>query len=326
MRTGCLIVTYNSAGHLAPCLESCLRYLGCFSEGILVIDNASTDSTRDVAARYPEVRLAANAVNAGFAAAVNQGFRELGGAEAVLLLNPDAVLLDSPAPLIARLSDPATGAVSGLLVDAQGRPQNGFAVRRFPTVLTICLEVLGVNRLWPSNPVNARYRCKGMDLTRDQEVEQPAGAFLLIRRAAWAAAGGFDENFYPIWFEDVDFLLRLARLGWRIRHAGLVRARHSGGHSAGRLPWPERRLYWYESLVRYARLHFGRAGRIAIWLSLWVSLPLRSIIDVFRSGALRPLAVYCRLMRSASALILPEGSGRHSTPPGMARQFGPRGS
>lgn len=326
MRIGCLIVTYNSAGHLAECLESCLRFRDCFSAGILVVDNASTDSTREVAARYPEVRLSANGVNAGFAAAVNQGFRELCGADAILLLNPDAVLLDHPGPLIARLSDETTGVVSGLLVDAAGRPQDGFAVRRFPTPLAICLEVLGVNRLWPSNPVNARYRCKGMDLLRDQDVEQPAGAFLLIRREAWLSAGGFDESFHPIWFEDVDFLRRLSQLGWKTRHVGCVRARHSGGHSAGRLPWPERRLYWYESLIRYARLHFGRAGRIAIWLALCVSLPLRSIIDFFRCGSTRPLAVYCKLMRSASALILAEGSRSDSRPPGMARQFRPRGS
>jgi predicted glycosyltransferase involved in capsule biosynthesis len=39
-------------------------------------------------------------------------------------------------------------------------------------------------------------------------VEQPAGAFLMVRRAVWQELGGFDESFFPLWFEDVDFCRR----------------------------------------------------------------------------------------------------------------------
>jgi len=35
---------------------------------------------------------------------------------------------------------------------------------------------------------------------RSQEIEQPAGAFLMFRREAWERVGGFDERFWPIWF------------------------------------------------------------------------------------------------------------------------------
>jgi GT2 family glycosyltransferase len=312
LKAGCVIVTYNSARHLGDCLESCLRFAPSFEAGILVVDNASADGTRETAGRYPGVRLAANAVNAGFAAAVNQGFRELPDAGAVLVLNPDVVLLDSPAPLLAELEDPGVGAVSGLLVDEGGAPQAGFAVRRFPTPAALSFEILGLNRVWRSNPVNARYRCRDLDLSRSQEVEQPAGAFLLVRREAWRAAGGFDEGFYPIWFEDVDFLRRLSRLGWRIRHAGGVRARHAGGHAAGALPWAERQLYWYGSLVRYACLHFRRVGRIAVFLALCLSAPVRLAVSVLRHGPTRSVALYGKVMRSASALILAQGRKEES--------------
>ena len=43
----------------------------------------------------------------------------------------------------------------------------------------------------------------GMDSAGD--AEQPAAACLLVRRAAFDAVGGFDADFHPAWFEDVDF-------------------------------------------------------------------------------------------------------------------------
>jgi hypothetical protein len=326
LRTGCLIVTYNSAGHLAACVESCLRFGDRFDCGIVVVDNASADSTCDIARGYAPLELIANRTNKGFAAAVNEGFRILSRADAVLLLNPDAVLLDDPRPLIDALGDSSVGAASGLLVDSAGDPQQGFSIRRFPTALTLCFEVLGLNRLWSSNPVNRRYRCLDLDPRGDLDVEQPAGAFLLIRRDAWQAAGGFDEGFHPLWFEDVDFLLRLRRLGWRVRHLGRVRARHAGGHSIAALSWSDRQLYWYDSLLRFVRLHFTGGGRLIVFLAVSAALLPRSIWAVFRLGSVRPVAVYCKLMRSRSAVILAEAPEPHSGGHDMERQARARGS
>jgi hypothetical protein len=54
--------------------------------------------------------------------------------------------------------------------------------------------------------------------------EQPAGAFLIFPRATWQALQGFDERFHPLWFEDVDFLCRAYRAGYRIRYEPEARA------------------------------------------------------------------------------------------------------
>ena len=68
----------------------------------------------------------ANPVNRGFAAAVNQGVRFL-GADYILLLNPDAVLQGSLAPLQAACAAPGSGAAGGKLVErGGGAVQAGF--------------------------------------------------------------------------------------------------------------------------------------------------------------------------------------------------------
>src|SRR5260370_1096278 len=77
-------------------------------------------------------------------------------------------------------------------------------------------EVLLVNRAWPGNPWNVRYRCLDLDYRNTQEVDQPAGACLAVKRKAWDEISGFDEGFFPVWFEDVDFFRRLRDKGWKI--------------------------------------------------------------------------------------------------------------
>jgi GT2 family glycosyltransferase len=85
-QVGIVIVTYNSAEEIGPCLDASM------AEGaeVIVVDNASSDGTPDQV-RQRGATVVVNPLNRGFAAAVNQGIR-LVAAEYILLLNPDAVL------------------------------------------------------------------------------------------------------------------------------------------------------------------------------------------------------------------------------------------
>jgi N-acetylglucosaminyl-diphospho-decaprenol L-rhamnosyltransferase len=250
-RVAIVIVTYNSGAEIGGCLDA----LSCNDAEIIVVDNASADDTREqVVARH--VRLIANSGNAGFAAAVNQGVRA-STAPLILSLNPDACLIDGLDEMGSFFRMPETGAVGGMLLDAQGFPQTGFMARNLPTPAALIFEVLGVNRLWPGNPANWHYRCLGLDHMTASAVEQPAGAFLLFSRAAWQTVGGFDERFWPVWFEDVDFCARLKAAGFRAYFNPSTRANHTGAHSVGGLRLENRERYWYGSLLEYAAKHYG---------------------------------------------------------------------
>jgi GT2 family glycosyltransferase len=302
MKLGAVIITYNSQGHIGACLRS--LHPEDFPGGILVVDNASSDSTCDEVRAFAHAQLLANSQNAGFAAAANQGFEALNACDAILLLNPDTRLVSSPDILAAALSHPPVAAAGGMLLGDDGLPQTGFLFRRFPTPAALAFETLGLNRLFPRNPVNRHYRA--LDLPVDQPAEgiQPPGACLLIRTSAWRTAGGFDERFHPLWFEDVDLLQRFSTLGWRILYLPDFRALHHGAHSIGSLTGSAKHLYWYNNLVRFASLHFGPAGRLLVCGAVVLGVLPRAVLGMCLERSVQPASVYGRLVRSSLAYLL----------------------
>src|SRR5579863_5143899 len=183
-RVAIVVVTYNSAAEIGACLDA-LAGLSENDAEILVVDNASSDSTREEVARR-NISLIANRGNAGFAAALNQGVRAT-RSPLVLSLNPDAHLVRGLGAMIQQMEEPGTGAVGGMLVGEDGNPQAGFMARNLPTPAALILEVLGINRLFPRNRANWHYRCLGLDPMNLSPVDQPAGAFLMFSRAIWEA-------------------------------------------------------------------------------------------------------------------------------------------
>lgn len=309
MKLGVVIVTYHSAAEIGSCLDACLRQLAGQDADIVVVDNASSDGTVALAAGYaresrPAIRVIVNHRNLGFAGAVNQAITALPDCPAILLLNPDAQLATSIQPLLEQFSDPAIAAASGQLLDEHGRPQRGFQVRRFPTPAVLVLEALGINRLWPGNPINRHYRCLDLEPTRRAEVEQPAGAFLLLRRSAWEAVGGLNESFYPLWFEDVDLLKRLHGKGFRTVYCPEAQAVHAGGHSVARIASGTRQLYWYGSLFTYAALHFSRRGCWAVGIAVILGSLPRALLGIATIPLTRSLSILGSIWRLAAGLMV----------------------
>ena len=295
---GIVIVTHNSEAVISGCLASLPVELA----GTVVVDNASTDGTTAAVLSFPEAKLLANPWNRGFAAAVNQAIEAV-ECRYVLLLNPDARVLGGLEDLMEACKLPGVAAAGGRLVDEDGRTQTGFMVRRLPTAAALALEILGVNRLWPGNPINRRFRYAELDPDLPAEVEQPAGAFLLIRREAWRELGGLDEQFEPLWFEDVDFCRRLLDRGHRVLYLPGAVASHVGGHSATQLPLGEREVFWYGNLLRYAAKHFRSAALAAVCMTLILGSCLRTVMGILRERSLKPVQIYGKVIGLAGRIL-----------------------
>jgi N-acetylglucosaminyl-diphospho-decaprenol L-rhamnosyltransferase len=273
-----IIVSHNSGS----CIAACLQALAPLTQWkIVLVDNNSTDDTVRQARAVPlEVHTLINSHNAGFAGAVNQAAKVAEG-DVFLILNPDTIARSGSLDKLAEgLRADGVGAAGGLLLNDAGLPQKGFTVRRFPTLGAMLAEVLLVNRVWPGNPWNMRYRCLDLDYGNAQEVDQPAGACLAVKRQAWDELNGFDEGFFPVWFEDVDFCRRLRSAGWKAVYCPDAIFSHAGGHSVSKLAFRERQSYWYKNLIRYFAKHYSRVQVSALRAGITAGLLLRALLSL----------------------------------------------
>ena len=301
LRCSAIIVTYDSAETIGECLEALARE-DC---EIVVVDNASQDETVKLVEElvaWHELRLLANDRNLGFAAAINQGASAATG-DVLLVLNPDAIAEPGAVKaLLTCMESTRAVAAGGALLGNGGKAARGFTFRRLPTLATLLCEAMLVNQLWPRNPVNRRYRCRDADYSRQQEVEQPAGACLAVTRAAWAEVSGFDERFFPVWFEDVDFCKRLLERDDKIIYCPTARFRHSGAHSISQLTFRDRQRFWYSNMLRYARKHFTPRQVHVLRAGIVAGMLLRSLAAMFgarKTSLGKTLEAYWTVLREA---------------------------
>ena len=287
-----VFVAWNARQHLARALDAAVAT----GWPVIVVDNASTDGTSEyVRVRVPEAQLVAADRNLGFAGGVNAGVREASTAW-VLVLNPDIVLTRAAVDRMLRAgTEPTVGAIGAQLFGPDGHPQPGYSLRRFPTLGTWTADLLLLDHLWPDNPASRRYLAADLDRTRDQDIEQPSAACLLVRRAAFDAVGGLDTQFHPAWFEDVDFCQRLHAAGWRLRYVADAHVVHEGGVAMRALGLGSFSAIWYRNLLRYVAKHGSVAARVSIRPLLVIGMILRIVISLLR-GRRREARAYVAVL------------------------------
>lgn len=197
MRLSFVIPAYNEEQYLPACLESILsqtRYLPNYGKGfveIIVVNNASTDNTKQVALRYPGVRVV-DEPRKGLTWARQAGFLASTGS---LIANVDSDCRLTPGWITQVLNtfdkDPRLAALSGPLVYYDLTPTQRFFVRVF--YMTAFLTYV-INR-W---------------VLRVGSMVQ--GGNFVLNRWALETIGGFnlDISFYG---EDTDIARRLNSVG-----------------------------------------------------------------------------------------------------------------
>lgn len=251
MSLSIVIVNWNTRDLLRSCLRSCAE----FASGVqvIVVDNASTDGSAEmVAAEFPAVQLLAETTNHGYAAGNNLGFAIATG-DQILTLNPDTELRpDSLGQTMACLSQPKIGVVSCKFIGPDGAVQR--SVRGFPTLGDVAKDVLGLPN---------QYRAKDFDYETSQYCEQPMGTFLLFRREALPdPKKPFDESF-PIFFNEVDLLKRMANSGWRAYYCAETSILHHGGMSTKQV---RKAMIWesHRSFSRYLAKHTTGLAKVLL--------------------------------------------------------------
>jgi len=308
--TVAVIVSYNVAPLLHECLASIAEAAeaGGITVHVVVIDNASSDHSVEVARANRNTTVVANTRNVGFGLACNQGIaiaRAI-GSEHVLFLNPDARLApDALAALRNALETSPRHAIAGPdLRFPDGRPQP--SRRRFPNLATLLVESTplqwrggGIDGSagWPLiEPVIRRYQCADLaDVSGT--VDWISGACLLTRVTALAAVGGFDPAFF-LYFEETDLAHRLRKSGWTCTYTPEARVFHHRSQSADQNIGARDRHY-YASKMTYAARTLGTPLATLVRAEHVVLFGVEALWQSFRgnrAGARRYVALVRNLL------------------------------
>jgi GT2 family glycosyltransferase len=196
-----LLVLHNQAAFTLACVRS-LAGEGEVPCEVVVVDNGSTDRTKELLSRLEGAGVISNPENLGFISAVNQAARQARGRH-LLLLNNDTLLRAGSLAAAVKTIESASdiGAVGGRLVLPNGTLQEaGSVIWRDGTCA-------GYGRGLDPEAGEVMFR---------REVDYCSGAFLLIKRECFDQLGGLDEAFSPAYYEETDFCMRLRQAGLRV--------------------------------------------------------------------------------------------------------------
>jgi len=227
-----VVVTHDSASVIESCLLSLTAAAPRRGLEIVVVDNASTDGSADLAAaRVGVAGVRRLPLNLGFAAGVNAGFAGFEGAW-FAVLNPDTVL---PRGVLDVLTDalescPRAGLVAPRVRDLSGGVER--TVGRFPTLARERAHAMFLDRL---GGLEGRHAPFPRHLA---EVDWVSGCAWLLRAEALRSVGPLDEGYF-MYVEDVDYCRRLRDAGWSVLalpEAEVLHARGGGSRASAALP------------------------------------------------------------------------------------------
>jgi GT2 family glycosyltransferase len=264
-----VIVTWNGLRDTLACLCAVRRL--DYDHRVVLVDNASRDGTARVVRQYfPEVHVIANATNAGYVAANNQGiaWALAQGAEWILLLNNDVTM--------------APDALSELVRAATTTAQVGIVGAVMQRTLRTDIRDLGGDLDFRWGRVHLRRFSSALNGRNVMPVDYVWGCTLMAHRQVFEQVGGL-APVYGAYFEDAELCWRARTYGLRTIAALRAHVTHQVGASG------EKRFLWQTALrMRNHALFFLRLSRPWHWPTLIPSLVLVQVPLIF----VRSLRVY----------------------------------
>ncbi|HUY65991.1 MAG TPA: glycosyltransferase [Acidimicrobiales bacterium] len=211
-----VILGYRSAGALERCLNALAVHRSAHPFETIVVLNGSSGDVSEVAERHSEVTVVRSVANRGFAGGCNLGASRASG-RYLVFLNDDAVVTEGWLDGLVHMAStvPLSGAVASLVMDQKDR------ILEFGG---------GMDHLVPSALERGKGRYRA-ELVGPQLVAYASGCSLLVERDLFDSLGGFDERFYPAYFEDADLSRRIWEAGRVVAVTPASVVQHIESHS-----------------------------------------------------------------------------------------------
>ena len=197
-----IIPVHNNIKLTIECLISVITYTKDIPYEVIIVDDASTDETEEVLSKVKSINYIKNAERKGFVHSCNTGAKRARGEFLVILNNDTQVTKNWLPPLINTFtSHENTGVVSPKVIYPNGKLQEAGCLIN-PDGST---KLIGLF----DDPNLPRYNYI-------REVDYVSAVCMVVKRSLFDETGGFDENFSPGYYEDVDFCLKVRSRGFRI--------------------------------------------------------------------------------------------------------------
>jgi len=252
-----IIVSFNTEGLLGGCINSILKNKEGIKTEIIVVDNASTDNSRQdlkKLAGQKAITLIENKKNVGFARAVNQGIKASSG-KFVLLFNSDAILkryaLERLIEFSQKKNNQVVIGVQLLNVDGSVQPSCYW----FPSFWGAFEE------FWLGR--KGRFQKFAPRGKKPVVVDAVIGAAFFLSRKVIDKVGLLDGKFF-LYFEDLDYCQRVKKAGMAVYYLPTAQAIHFHGQSGKKLGGKPNR--W---LKDSSRLYHGTIKHYLINFIIW---------------------------------------------------------
>jgi len=235
-----VIISFNTKKITKDCLDSLLEHTHNLDYEIVVVDNASSDGSRDLLSKYAfhnkKIKLVKSHENIGFAKANNLGVINSSG-KYILFLNSDTYFKsDILADMVEWMDEnPKVGIASCALRNKDGSLQGTGGY--FPTLLRVLSwmtiqDLPFVDRIIkPFHPMKEKSLTKNERFyTKQRTLDWVTGAFMLVRRKLVDEGLSWDEDYF-MYTEDVDYCFGAKEMGYMVYYLPGWSIVHLGGKS-----------------------------------------------------------------------------------------------
>ena len=214
MAISVIIVTYNTRQMTAECIESIFEKTKGIDFEVILVDNASTDGSKEFFENDSRIKYIYSNENLGFGRGNNLGFKYASG-KYIFLLNSDTLLVNDAITEMYNYMEksPAdVGCCGCVLQDKWGNRIHSYHLS-FPTLSSLFKEVIcfSIPKLY--NP----YKRDVIRAAQDKfplKVKQITGADIFIRRKVIEECGMFDPDFF-MYFEETEMQHRFFLKGYK---------------------------------------------------------------------------------------------------------------
>ena len=225
-----IIVNYNTLKMTSECIDSVIEKTGGISYEIILVDNASSDGSKDFFSNDCRVKYIYNDENHGFGRANNKGL-EIAQGRNVLFLNSDTLLKNNAIKILSDYLDnnEKVGACGGNLYNREGQPEFSFG-RYFPSLYEELNFISNgkLDRLRFGENINFNHTTKPL------EVAFVSGADLMVKKAVLNVTGWFDKKFF-LYYEDTELCFRINKRKFKLVSVPDAQITHFWGETTGHL-------------------------------------------------------------------------------------------